>query len=38
MRSLARMREKLTLWSLAVCGVMLAIGLVWRGVEWVVGL
>jgi len=38
MRSLAQMREKLTMWSLAVCGVMLAIGLVWEAWQWVVGL
>jgi len=31
------MREKLTLWSLAVCGVMLAIGLVWDAWQWAVG-
>jgi len=32
------MREVLTLWTLAVCGVVLAIGIVWEAWQWVVGL
>ena len=31
------MEVRIGLWTLAVCGVMLAIGLVWEAWQWAVG-